>query len=109
MQCAKQPIGSVTCGFYACEYLRACGRYSSSWRQLKKSKNWWEKENIGEKNFDQTISDICKFLLEQCCDEQGNFFYAKSQLGTDPRLEKLRQWRSGQLNMNDYKLPELFD
>ena len=39
VQCAKQPFGSVVCGFYVCEYIRACGKFKGNWRQLKKSMN----------------------------------------------------------------------
>jgi hypothetical protein len=66
VQCAKQPLGSQTCGFYTCEYLRACKTYSSSWRQLKKGLEWWDKERINQHNFKQTRADICKFALDKC-------------------------------------------
>ena len=71
--------------------------------------DWWQKDKVDERNFTKTISDICKFLLDQCCDVNGDFFYLLSKLGTNPKFEKLRQWRSGDINMIDYKLPELFD
>jgi hypothetical protein len=89
MQCAKQPEGSVLCGYYACEYLRVCGSYSHSWWQLKKSLKWWRKEKVDSTNITQTITDICKFVTDECCHVGGSFFYVDSELGME-KFEKLR-------------------
>ena len=37
----------------------------------------------------------------------GRFFYAESELATE-KFVKLRDWRSD-LDMNDYKLPDIFE
>jgi hypothetical protein len=78
MQCAKQPVGLVLCGYYTCGYLRACGSFHQSWWQLKKSKNWWRKEKVDIRKITQTVADICKFVMDECCLVGGNFFYAES-------------------------------
>ena len=52
------------------------------------------------------ISDICKFVIDECCHVGGLAFYDKSNLATDDKFVRLRNWRT-QLNMKDYKLPEL--
>jgi hypothetical protein len=88
MQCAKQPEGSLLCGYYACEYLRACGSSHHSWRRLKKSQNWWRKEKVDSKNITQTVADICKFVTDECCEVGGKFFNAESELGRE-KFEKL--------------------
>ena len=44
MQCFKQPYGSLVCGYYACEYLRSCGKFRISYMQLKKAQDQWIKE-----------------------------------------------------------------
>jgi hypothetical protein len=109
MQCAKQPEGSVFCGYYTCEYLRACGRYSKSWRQLKKSQWWWEREKIDHKTITRTVGDICKFVTDECCHVGGTFFYEESELGTEEKYVNLRHWRSNAIDMTDYKLPDIFE
>jgi len=108
MQCAKQPERSVLCGYYACEYLRSCGSYNHSWRQLKKSIGWWRRERVDSISINQTIADICKFVTDDCCHVGGKFFYAESELATEDKFVKLRNWRSD-LDMNDYKLPDLLE
>jgi hypothetical protein len=90
MQCTKQPEGSVLYGYYACEYLRACGSYHQNWRQLKKSLSWWWKKKVDSRNITQTVADICKFVTDECCEVGGNFFYAESDLGMKEKYEKLR-------------------
>lgn len=107
MQCAKQPYGSLLCGFYACEFLRACSKYSTSWRQLKKSQQYWEKKKVDEKNHTQTVAEICKCIMDDCVDAEGKFFYAESELGSAEKYEKLCNWRT-MLNMKDYTLPDIF-
>jgi hypothetical protein len=106
VQCAKQPLGSVVCGFYVCEYIRACGKFKGNWRQLKKSMNWWKKEDYTEATFKQIRADICKFLMDLCVHEGKTFFNPDTPLGGLPEYEKLRNW-STQLDMSDYKLPDI--
>ena len=108
MQCAKQPEGSVLCGYYACTYLRACGAYNRSWWQLKKSLAWWKRSRVDHSTITQTVSDICKFVTDEYCYVDGKFFTADSQLATEEKYVKLRNWRT-KLDMNDYKLPDLFE
>jgi hypothetical protein len=97
------------CGYYACEYLRACGSFSQSWRQLKKTLGWWQKEKVDSRNITQTVADICKFVMDECCEVGGKFFYAESDLGMAEKYEKLCNWRTSDLDMNDYKLPDIFE
>jgi hypothetical protein len=108
MQCYKQPEGSVVCGYYACEYLRARRRFSKSWQLLKKSMNWWRKERITHRTITQTVAGICKFVTNECCHVDGTFFNKTSELATAEKYEKLHYWRNGELEMKDYKLPNLF-
>ena len=54
----------------------------------------------------QTISDIYEFVTDECCHVGGLAFYDESDLATDDKFVRLRNWRT-QLNMKDYKLPEL--
>ena len=106
MQCAKQPENLVLCGYYACEYLKTCGGYHKSWRQLKKTVAWWQRSRVDKISINQTTSNICKFVTDECCHVRGTCFYAERELATDDKFLKLRNWRT-QLNMKDYKLPEL--
>ena len=56
---------------------------------------------------DQTIADICKFVTDECCHVEGKFFYDKSELATEEKYMNLHNWRTD-LDINDYKLPDLF-
>ena len=56
----------------------------------------------------QIVSDICKFVTDECCHVDGKFFNAESELAMDDKLVKLHNWRTD-LNMNDYKLPDLLE
>jgi hypothetical protein len=107
VQCSKQPHGSVLCGFYVCEYLRACGKFSTSYRQLKKSLNWWEKEKITHQTITGTVRDICKFIMDSCVHEGGAFFNKDSELGMLEEYKKLRNWTT-MLRIQDYKCPNIF-
>jgi hypothetical protein len=49
---------------YIYKYLRACDKFNTSYRQLKKSLNWWEKEKITHENITGTIRDICRLHEE---------------------------------------------
>jgi len=108
MQCAKQPEDGLLCGYYTCTYLRACEAYSRSWRQLKKSLGWWKRSRVDHETTTQTVSDICKFVTDECCSVDGKFFAPNNELVTEDKYIKLRNWRT-QLKMDDYKLPDLFD
>ena len=68
-----------------------------------------EKETIDRRNIKQTVGDICKFVTDQCCHVDGQFFYIGSELATEERFEKLRNWRTSGLDMNDYRLPDIFE
>ena len=105
MHCAKQPEGSLLCGYYTCEYLISYGSYHQSWRQLKKSIGWWRRSRV---EITQIVSDICKFATNECCHIEEKFFNAESELAMDDKLVKLHNWRTD-LNMNDYKLSDLLE
>jgi hypothetical protein len=109
VQCAKQPLGSQICGFYTCEYLRACKTYNSSWWQLKKGLEWWHKEQTNQHNFKQTRADICKFVLDKCVLQGEPFFDSNSPLGEEPncKYEKLRNWPR-MLRLEDYAYDMFF-
>ena len=89
MQCAKQTERSALCGYYACEYLRSCGSYNHSWRQLKKSIGWWRRSRVDNTTISQTVSDICKFVTNECCHVGEKCFYANSELVTDCEATQL--------------------
>ena len=82
------------------------GCYNRSWRQLKKSIGWWRKSRVDKITINQIISDMCKFVTDECCHVGGLAFCDESDLATDDKFVRLRNWRT-QLNMKDYKLPEL--
>ena len=67
-----------------------------------------EKEMIEQRAIMQTIADICKFVTDQCCHVDGQFFYTGSELARE-KFEKLRNWRTSSLDMNDYKLSDIFE
>ena len=46
----------------------------------------------------QTISDICKFVTDECCHVGGIGFYDESELATNDKFMRLRNWRT-RLNM----------
>ena len=52
------------------------------------------------------ISDICKFVTDECCHVGGLTFCDERDLAMDDKFMRLHNWRT-QLNMKDYKLPEL--
>jgi hypothetical protein len=106
VQCTKQSYGSVLCGFFVCEYLRMCTRFSSSWRQLKKAQGWWKKEKV-DKSFKQTVADIRKFVHEAALEGKA-FFDTDGDLATNPGYQKIRNWAT-QLHIKDYVLPTLDD
>jgi hypothetical protein len=93
VQCAKQPYGSILCGFHVCEYLRTCSRFSSSRQQLKKAQGWWQREKVNQ-DFRQTVVDICKFVTESA--HEGNMFFNKE--GNLARIQSLRGSKAGALN-----------
>ena len=86
--------------------LRTCWSYNRSWRQLKKSVAWWRRLRVNKYVINQIISDICKFVTNECCHVGGLTFYDESDLATNDKFMRLRNWRT-ELNMKDYKLPEL--
>ena len=62
---------------------------------------------MDSRNITQTVANICKFVMDECCYVEGKFFNAESELGTE-KYEKLRNWRTSDLDMNDYRLPDIF-
>ena len=80
----------LICGYYTCKYLRACSRFSNSWRQLKKAQRWWEREKINYKSITQTIVDICKFIMDSDMQDGEMFFNMESELATEKKYKKLK-------------------
>ena len=73
----------------------------------KKSMGWWRSQKVDKTIIQNTISDICKFVTDECCSVDGKFFNHESELATEPKYKSLRNWRT-ELKMKDYKLPDLF-
>jgi hypothetical protein len=63
---------------------------------------------VDSRNITQTVADICKFVTDECCEVGGKFFYTESDLGMEEKYKKLHKWRTSNLDMNDYKLPDIF-
>lgn len=105
MQCAKQPFGSNTCGFYVCEHLRSIVKYCSSWNQLKKAQSNQD-FNMRDPAFDQLVNDMCKCIMDDVVDREGKWFDPDSEMATNPKFASLCTWRDS-LDMTDYTLPEL--
>ena len=106
VQCAQQPYGSVLCGFYVCEYLRTCSRFSSSWRQLKKAQDWWRMEKV-DQDIRQTVADICKFVIEST--HEGNtFFNQESELARDPKFDRDQKLEHQVTNLGLHSAEPLF-
>jgi hypothetical protein len=82
-----------------------CSKFSSNWRQLKKTQDWWRKEKV-DQDFRQTVADICKFVIESV--HEGNMFFNwESKLAWDPKFESIKNW-SDKLRISDYVLWDLF-
>jgi hypothetical protein len=107
VQCSKQPHGSVLCGFYVYEYLIGCDKFSTTYRQLKRSLNWWEKTRIIHETITKTVRDICKFIIDNCVHEGASFLNKDSELGMLEEYEKLKNWTT-MLHLQDYKFPDIF-
>jgi hypothetical protein len=98
VQCAKQPPRTILCGYYVCEYLRAC---SSS-----RNQGWWRKEKVDHRNFTRTVADICKFVTHSCMHVGQTFFNEESELATTEKYEKIKNW-STLLCILYYMLPDI--
>jgi hypothetical protein len=68
---------------------------------------WWEREKIDYKSITQTIADICKFIMDSCVQVGETFFNTESELATQEKYEKLKDWRV--MGLQDYELPDIFD
>jgi len=66
-------------------------------------------KGVDSRSITQTVANICnKFITDECCSVGGKFFYVESELAMEEKFVKLRNWRSD-LNMNDYKLLDIFE
>jgi hypothetical protein len=65
--------------------------------------------NVDRKSITRTVADICKFVTDECGEVGGNFFYLGSKLAIVPKFERLRNWRTNGIDMNDYTLSDIFE
>jgi hypothetical protein len=49
------------------------------------------------------------FVTNECGEAGGKFFYMGSELAIDPKFERLCNWRTSGIDMNDYTLPDIFE
>jgi hypothetical protein len=64
---------------------------------------------VDRKSITRTVADICKFVMDECGEAGGKFFYMGSELAIDPKFERLCNWRTSGIDMNDYTLPDIFE
>ena len=110
--CAKQPPGSVHCGYYVCEFLRVTGNYKSNSEDvspscigvyiltsqlftnilhfsLKYPRNddeWPEIKDISLSTIDRIIEDLFSFIRSEVIHQTGTFFDHNSSLRSHPEL-----------------------
>ena len=63
---------------------------------------------MDSRSITQIVADICKFITDECYYVGRKFFYGEIELATEETFVELRNWRSD-LNMNDYKLSDIFE
>jgi hypothetical protein len=91
-KCAKQPLGSLYCGYYMCEHLRTCGQYivnredvnhhcfmylyfvSPFFHCLLNSFMYPFTKDMQNGGVDNVISDICTLLCREIFHVDGTFF-----------------------------------
>lgn len=106
MQCAKQAPGTLTCGFFACEQLSKAYKYSSSWNQLKSAEEYQQpSRTIENPKFKEIVNDICKCIMDDVVDIEGQWFDHTSALAGNEKYTALCTWRDS-LDMTDYSLPD---
>jgi hypothetical protein len=69
--------------------------------------DWWQRGQVNQHCFNQTVGDICKFVTDQCVHEGRPFFNKGTPLGLLPEYEHLINW-STMPHIPDYTFPDLF-
>jgi hypothetical protein len=64
---------------------------------------------VDRKSITRTVADICKFVTDECGEVGGKFFYLGSEYARDPKFERLRNWRTSDIDMKDYVLLDIFE
>jgi len=100
------------CGFFVCEYLRACRKYPGSYKELKEARDHWHgivEKATDENRFKRTVGDICKFIMDQVVHEGQPYFLTGTEYATEPQYEPLRKWDSLLRDeLRDYQHPVTF-
>jgi hypothetical protein len=115
-KCAKQPLGSLHCGYYVCEHLRTCGHYKVNHEDVshhcfiylyfvspffhclltsfllhqypnyRVEWNYPFTKDMQNGGVNNVISDICTFLCREIFHVDGAFFDKTGTLAEFPQL-----------------------
>jgi hypothetical protein len=121
-KCAKQPLGSLHCRYYMCEYLRTCGQYIVNREDvshhyfiylyfvspffhcllnsflLHRYPNYrveWDypfTKDMQKGGVNNVISDICTFLHHEIFHVDGAFFDKTRTLAEFPQLSNYERF-----------------